>query len=1003
MDDEPLTTQRDVGPAVVSELSAAGFSYAEEVGRGGFGIVYRCTQLALDRLVAVKVLTAKLGEKRERFLREQRAMGRLTGHPNIVGVLQVGQTKSGYPYLVMQYHRKGSLEDRIRQVGPLPLDEVVRLGVKMAGALATSHRVGILHRDVKPANILLTDYGEPALADFGIAHVPGGFETATGTFTGSPAFAAPETLNGDPPSESSDVYGLGATLFAALTGHAAFERRSGEQLVTQFLRIASESAPDLRDTGIPDDISSIVERAMSRDPADRPSAAALGEEIQRIQLRHGYTVDELALPPDPEAGREEPRVIAAGARRPVGNLPLELTTFVGRRAELSELKGMLSTSRLVTLTGIGGVGKTRLALRAAAEARRAFPDGVWLVELGDIHDGSLLVDVITESVGVRDESARLLRDVLVDFLCSRKLLLILDNCEQVVESTAKLAETLLRACPELRVLATSREALGIGGEAVLRLSPLAFPSGHDEPMLDALSSFDAVTLFAERAAAAVPDFRLSDDNTPTVARICSKLDGLPLAIELAAARLRAISTTQLLERLDDRYALLTRGNRGAPTRQQTLSWSVGWSYDLCTPAEQQLWAELSVFAGSFELEAAEDICTIGLAPGELLDLLSALVDKSILTRTEASGTVRFRLLETLRDYGRERIEGTEELLELKRRHTDWYRRLVQIAAADWFGPRQVQWMQRLDREGLNTREVLKFTLTDSPETTLEIIGTIHPFGIARGHLTETRRWLDRALTATPSEPSPARITALYGSAIIAAMQGDLPAATASVQRAQSLVEQMPDAEAHGMVAIADGFTALVGGEFDRACARFEAALSQVDDPGMQITAMILLGWSLEFDGEIGRALLWQEKALALAESHGESVYRGYAMWSLGIGWWRHRKPDRAAELLTAALRLTQLVDDPRQAAASLEGLAWIAAENDDGRRAAVLMGAAQGLGRTVGASTVVLPHLHVFHRECERRARESLDAGAFEAAHREGCLFSFDEAVAYATAESSSR
>jgi non-specific serine/threonine protein kinase len=255
----------------------------------------------LDRQVAVKVLTAKLDDKPERFLREQRAMGRLTGHPNIVGVLQVGETESGYPYLVMQYHRQGSLEARLRRSGPLPLDEVVRLGVKIAGALDTAHQRGILHRDVKPANILFTEYGEPALGDFGIAHLTGAFKTAAGTFTGSPAFTAPEVLSGDPPSQSADVYGLGATLFAALTGRAAFERRSGEHMVAQFLRITSESAPNLRETGIPDDIAAVVEKAMSRDPSDRRSAASLGEEIQRLQRRLGFTADEMVLRPEPEA------------------------------------------------------------------------------------------------------------------------------------------------------------------------------------------------------------------------------------------------------------------------------------------------------------------------------------------------------------------------------------------------------------------------------------------------------------------------------------------------------------------------------------------------------------------------------------------------------------------------------------------------------------------------------------------------------------------------------
>ncbi|HET6732226.1 MAG TPA: protein kinase [Mycobacterium sp.] len=998
MDSDSFRTQRDVGSAAVTELSAAGFFYAEEVGRGGFGIVYKCTQTALDRLVAVKVLNAKLDEKdkRERFLREQRAMGRLTGHPNIVGVLQVGETKSGFPYLVMQYHRQGSLDARIRQHGALSLDEVVRLGVKMAAALQTAHQHGILHRDVKPANILLTDYGEWALGDFGIAHIAGGFETAAGTFTGSPAFAAPETLTGDPPSRSSDVYGLGATVFAALTGHAAFERRSGEQLVAQFLRIASDSAPDLRESGIPDDISTVVERAMAHDPKDRPTAASIGEEFQRIQRRLGFTVDELALQPEPAAERLEPRVVAPGARHLLGNLPLELTSFVGRRNELSTVERMLSSSRLVTLTGIGGVGKTRLALRAASEARRDSPDGVWFVELGDLHDGALLEDVVSASLGVRDESARPLHDVLVDFLCSRKLLVVLDNCEQVVEATAKVTETLLRACPELRILATSREALGIGGEAVLRLSPMACRSADAEPIPHGVPTGDAVMLFADRAAAAVPGFKLTEDTQPIMARICSKLEGLPLAIELAAARLRAISLEQLLERLDDRYAMLTRGSRSAPTRQQTLSWSVGWSYDLCTPAEQQLWGQLSVFAGSFELEAAEDICNGDFTPDGIVDLISALVDKSIVTRLDTGDTVRFRLLETLRDYGRERIGDSRELAELQRRHAEWYRRLVNQAAGDWFGPRQVDWMKRLEREGLNLLAALEFSVVDSPQTALDITGTVHHFGIARGALTETRRWLDRALAATPSAPTAQRIKALYGCVMIAALQADMSVAKARVAEGRTLVEQMADPEAQAMISISEGSVALVSGEFETACARLEAALGEVRDPTLRAAAMILLGWALEFRGEIGRALLWHEKALAIAESHGESVYREYALWSLGIGWWRHRRPDRAAELLKDALQLTYVVDDPRQAAACLEGLAWIAAEEREYRRAAVLTGAAETLRRAVGATTVVLPHLLGFHLECDRRAREGLDPDEFEAARQEGCTFGFENAVTYA-------
>jgi serine/threonine-protein kinase PknK len=996
-DRDPFTTQRDVGPALVSELTAAGFDDADEIGRGGFGIVYRCTQVALDRTVAVKVLTADLDENRERFLREQRAMGRLTGHPNIVGVLQVGETPSGYPYLVMQYHRRGSLEARIRRDGLLPLEEALRLGVKMAGALETAHRVGILHRDIKPGNILYTEYGEPALSDFGIAHITGGFKTATGTFTGSPAFTAPDLLSGDPPSRASDVYGLGATLFAALTGHAAFERRSGEQLVAQFLRIASESAPDLRDSGIPGDVAAVVEKAMARDPQHRPSALALGEELQQVQARHGFAVDEMAL--QGEAGAERPSQRAtgsAGSYRTLSNLPVELTSFVGRGAELAELQTLLTTSPLVTVAGIGGVGKTRLALRAAANVVGDFPDGVRLVELGELRDASLVVDVVAARLGLRDQSARPLYEVLVEYLCSRKLLLVLDNCEQVVDAAAELAEALLRACPELRILATSREALGIGGEAVMRVGPLAVPGSGAEA---GQPECDAVALFAERAAAAVPGFALTEDNKVIVSRLCVRLDGLPLAIELAAARLRAMSPEQLLERLADRYALLTRGSRGAPPRQQTLRWSIGWSYDLCTPAEQRLWGRLSVFDGSFELEAAEDICGDDLAPEDPLDLLSALVDKSILIRTETNGAVRFRLLETLRDYGREQLTQTGEDPEIRRRHLAWYQRLLRDAAAEWFGSRQLDWIHRLECELPNLREALEFAVSGAGQNGLEMAAALQPFWLARGMLGEGRRWFDRALSREPRTPTVERARALYLATVLAELQGEPEVGAALAAEGRVLAEQLADPLAHCMVAYSEGWVALMRSDFDRARTCLEAAVGTDRDLVLKASALILLGWTHELSGDPARALGWHQQALALAESHGESVFRSYALRAIGIMRWRLGEPDRATQALSKGIRLSQLVNDPRNAAACLEALAWIAGDRHNPRRAVVLMAAAERLGHASGSLATVLPHLTVFHEECERRARKALDAEDFDAAREKGRSLRFGDAVAYALGE----
>ncbi|MBV6757835.1 protein kinase domain-containing protein [Rhodococcus opacus] len=1026
VEDDPLETQRGVSLTVTAELGAAGFEDAHEIGRGGFGVVYRCVQSALDRTVAVKVLTADLDEDNQaRFIREQRVMGRLTGHPNIVGVLHVGTTDSGHPYIVMQYHPQDSLDARIRRIGPVGLGEALRLGVKMAGALETAHRLGILHRDVKPANILLSDYGEPALADFGIAHVAGGFKTATGTVTGSPAFTAPEVLKGEPASPASDVYSLGATLFCAVTAHAAFERHSGEQVMAQFLRITTRPIPDLREYGIPEDVCALVERAMFADPHARPvTAAEFGDELRQAQHRNGFPVDEMALHletggarhnEDPvnalspisssASGRPPPRA-ASAAPGSKGTLPLELTSFVGRRSELTATKRLLSGSRLVTLTGAGGVGKTRLGLRVAAEVRRGFADGVRLVELGNLRDGALVVDVVAAVLGVRDQSARTVQDVLVDFLAARRLLLVLDNCEQLVDAVAHLAETLLRACPDLRILATSREPLGIGGEAVLRVTPLAVPDPDRRPSLAGLPRYDAVTLFVQRAAAAVPGFELTEGNQAGVTGICRRLDGLPLPIELAAARLRAMSAEQILQRLTDRYTLLTLGNRAAPNRQQTLRLCVDWSHDLCTPVEQQVWARLSVFAGSFELDAAEGICDEDLGPGELLDAVASLVDKSILIREEQDTVVRFRVLETLRDYGRERSRQTGEHRSLRSRHRDWYQQLVLNAEAEWISSRQLEWIARLAREQPNLREAMEYCLSDSDdaerEAGLRIAAALFPFWLSRGVLSEGRRWLDGLLARRPGQPTAVRVEALFADSVLAEVQGDLTAGTALVEEARALAEQIDDPLTGALIAHADGALSLFSGDLRHACSHLESALEDFRTRGdllRQVGLLETLGLAYGLHEEMPHAIACYEEVLAITEAHGESVYRSYSLWSLGVAVFRQGDLGRATALLEQGLRLTRLVDDPVNAATCLEALAWIAGSEHNAHRAAVLMGSAADLGRAVGSAAVGFPNLLVHHEKCEGIARGALGERAFETAFREGTALGFDNAIAFALGE----
>jgi serine/threonine-protein kinase PknK len=982
--DDLFATQHDVGGDIAAELSAAGFGDAREIGRGGYGVVFRCRQEALQRVVAVKVLTVKRDEGRARFVREQDAMADLTGHPNIVPVFQVGETESGRPFLVMPYCAQGCIQQRIARLGVLEVAEVLRLGVKMAGALATAHRAQIVHRDVKPANILYTDYGEPALGDFGIARTAGGFETATGLLAGSPAFIAPEILSGEGPSAASDVYGLGASLFAGLTGHAAFERRAGEGVMAQFVRITKEPLPDLREHGIPAAAAAVVDLAMARNPSDRPSARELGELIQKAQARLGLSVAEMTSRDRLEVDRSPTRAAAGpatgGSGR--GRLPSTVAGFVGRDTELADLHELLSASRLVTLIGVGGVGKTTLAAHAAAELGQRFSDGVWWVELAELREGALVTQVVAAALGVRDQMGRALTEALVDFLRRRQALVILDNCEHLVGDVAKLAEALLWECPRLQILATSREVIDIEGEAVLRLDPLSCPTLGDDPTMRTLAGYEAVQLFVQRARAAVPGFELDAGNAAAIARCCARVEGLPLAIELAAARMRVMSAGDIAEQLSDRFGLLTRGRRGAVSRRQSLAACVEWSYALCSPAEQQLWCRLSVLAASFDLPTARDICGEDMPAGEFLDLLCALVDKSILIRTEHHRVARFRLLETLRDYGHDRLTDSERL-RLSRRHANWYHRLLADVDAQWFGPQQAECVLRLTREMPNIREALQFSLTDSPAMAVEITAPLLRFWVFHAMFSEGCQWANRALAAIPAAPSVQRIRALSIAAPLAFQRGDLAAGASLLTEARELLNVVDDPISRGRINLLDGHSTLLTGDVEHGRDCLRRAMAATDDFEVQTNAMLIAGWLDLISGDADGALAWFEKSLAAAESRGDWSRRAQAMGSVGAAHWRLGDPHRAHQLYQQATQLALRVNDSYAVANGLEVMAWITESLHQPRQAVLLMAAAAEISRVKGAM-LIFGFVGGFHAECERRIREQLTPEQFQQAWDEG-------------------
>jgi serine/threonine-protein kinase PknK len=467
---------------------------------------------------------------------------------------------------------------------------------------------------------------------------------------------------------------------------------------------------------------------------------------------------------------------------------------------------------------------------------------------------------------------------------------------------------------------------------------------------------------------------------------------LPLALELAAARLRAMSLRQVADGLSDCFALLNQGRRGAPPRQQTLAWCVKWSYELCTPVEQQLWARLSVFAGGFDLPAAHYVCGENVRAEEFLNQLSALVDKSILIRVEHDDAVRFRLLETLREYGKTRVADTADNHLLRRRHADWYRRLVEDAETEWFGPHQVEWIHRLTRDMPNIREALQYTLTESPEGTLQMVGSIRHMWMTGAMVPEARHWIDLALAATPAQPSEPRVRALCAAAVVADFQHDFSRAGIRLAEARAHLEMVTDKATHGLVNCADSLTAFMSGEFHHARDCLQDG-PPTDAPEMQAMYMCHMGTTLSLLGEVAESVTCFENALAVTESHGETVWRSKVLSGFGLACWLQQEPERADELLRQAVQLAGAIDDRHNGAQCLEVLAWIAGATDDMRRAVVLLAASAAVGRAGGFPVIGFAAGLIFHEECERRAREALGDAVFDVAWRQGSSLSFQDAV----------
>ncbi len=691
------------------------------------------------------------------------------------------------------------------------------------------------------------------------------------------------------------------------------------------------------------------------------------------------------------------------------NLPVERTSFVGREEEMAEVERLLRTTRLLTLTGVGGSGKTRLALALAKSSVGACPDGAWLVELASLSDPAQVPRAVAQALGVREQPGRLLSATLEDFLSSKSLLLVLDNCEHLIEAAARLVETLLDSCAGLRVLATSRETLNVAGELVWRVPPLSVPDSGRPPAVEELARFESVRLFVERARYRQPAFLLTPENARVVGEICRRLEGIPLAIELAAVRVGGLSVEQISERLKDSLKLLA-GGRTAPPRQRTLKGALDWSYELLDEPEKELFGRLSVFAGGWTLEAAEAVgAGGGIEEGDVLELLSGLVDKSlVVAEAGPEGAARYRMLEPVRQYGGEKLEASGEAADVRRRHASFFLELAEEAEPALLGPGQVAWLERLDLEHDNLRAALGWLGEEREvEQGLRLGGALGRFWWHRGHFTEGRAWLEELLGfAGASGRTAARAKALYALGALINRNanhatGDPEVARSRLEESIEIYRELGDESCTAAVLRELGSVGVGVGDWEAARSSLEEGLGldrrSGNEYGVALTRTYL-GILDFFRGDYGPARTHFEEGIGSLRGSGNKLDLNTNLFFLGC-----LACDRG-DYAEARTRFAEMMEgNPLQqrrwtAPIVMLGYARLAAGEGQAARALRLAGAAEALQQTVGGSTQA-PAFAAYLRRGLEPAWRALGEEEAAAAFEQGRAMTLEGAVEYALSE----